>query len=267
MRRMTEEDVRKCQIEILGFTTEFCDYHGIRYWLDCGTLLGAIRHHGYIPWDDDIDLGMLRKDYDRFVSLLLNNKVSEKFHLHCIENDRGFFAPFAKVVDTRTILYEPDERGFKTGVNIDIFVYDNAPNDDLLTHKLFKSRDRYRQLYQIKTSKCFSEPFSIKKMAKVIAHYPLCLVPNAYFIKKIIKNAKKYQDSKTRKFGDFTGYSPVTCSKEAVSSFVEVLFEGKKYKAPVGYDEWLKALYGDYMQLPPEEERKSHHSYVAYYRE
>ena len=70
MKQVTGEQLKKIQLEILDVVTQFCDANGIRYWLDSGTLLGAIRHKGYIPWDDDVDLGMLREDYERFLSIL-----------------------------------------------------------------------------------------------------------------------------------------------------------------------------------------------------
>ena len=128
MQRIDSKELKKIQLEILDAATSFCEQNGIRYWLDCGTLLGAIRHKGYIPWDDDVDLGMLREDYDRFLTLF--NRENSKYKFVCIENSPDFYLAHGKVCDTETLLYEPDENGYKLHVNIDIFVYDNAPNDD-----------------------------------------------------------------------------------------------------------------------------------------
>ena len=106
MHELSLDELRKIQIEILDVVSKFCDDHEINYWLDGGTLIGAVRHKGYIPWDDDIDLGMLRPDYDKFMRLF--NEHNTRYKFHCIENDPKFYVPFGKVLDTETILYEPD---------------------------------------------------------------------------------------------------------------------------------------------------------------
>ena len=120
-------------------TEDFCRENNINYWLDSGTLLGAIRHGGYIPWDDDIDIGMLRPDYDRFLAMF--NKFNKQYQVFSVENDINFPYPFGKVLDTHTVLYEPNEQGVKLSINIDIFVYDNAPEDDKLVEQMYRKRD------------------------------------------------------------------------------------------------------------------------------
>ena len=137
-RRITIEELKRVQLEILDMVTQFCDANGIRYWLDSGTLLGAIRHKGYIPWDDDIDLGMLREDYERFVSVF--NESNDRYRVLSFEWNPDFGFPFAKVCDTTTVLYEPDERGRKMAINIDIFPYDRAPDDDAVANEMFDRR-------------------------------------------------------------------------------------------------------------------------------
>ena len=114
-KKITKEEMKKIQINILDDVSKFCDENNIKYWIDCGTLLGAIRHKGYIPWDDDIDIGMLREDYDKFIKLY--NSKKSKYKLKCIELDKTYEYPFGKVIDTDTILYEPDEKGIKIAIN------------------------------------------------------------------------------------------------------------------------------------------------------
>ena len=128
MKKITVEELKKFQLEILGVVADFCEKNNIKYWIDSGTLLGAIRHKGYIPWDDDIDVGMLREDYNKFSKIF--NEKNNRYKFVCIENTPDLFVPHGKVCDTTTELYEPDETGHKTSINIDIFVYDNAPDDD-----------------------------------------------------------------------------------------------------------------------------------------
>ena len=103
MEYMTLEEIRKTDIEILDVIAKFCDERKINYWIDCGTLLGAIRHKGFIPWDDDIDLGMLRPDYDRFMKEF--NGYNSRYEFHCFENDSNWIRAFGRVVDTETITH------------------------------------------------------------------------------------------------------------------------------------------------------------------
>lgn len=262
MKKIDNNELRSIQIEILDVVADFCDENEINYWIDGGTLLGAIRHKGYIPWDDDIDIGMLRADYNRFVKLF--NLENTRYHLECIENNKYYHLPFGKVVDTNTILYEPDENGFKFSINVDIFVYDNAPNDDIKVKYMYCIRDFLRANYYLQTANKSIRGSLIKSVLAHMISKLYRLVPSNYFLTKMIENSKRYEDKNVERVGNFVGWSKIMCSKSVFDSFIDVEFEGKKYKAPVGYDEWLRSFYGDYMQLPPEEKRVTHHSFVAY---
>lgn len=261
------EELKKIQIEILDYVHNFCLKNEIKYWIDCGTLLGAIRHKGYIPWDDDIDVGMLRPDFDKFIRLFNNN--GSKYELHCYENDKDWHLTFAKVYDTNTILYQPDEKtGTKICVNIDIFVYDNAPDDIRSREKKYRIKELYRKLNSIRGTKKFSTPNNQKfNVLRYPLYYILKVFPKDFFLKKSIKVQKKYDNIETMCIGNYSARDKMICNKHVFDSFIDVDFENKKYKAPVGYDEYLKAYYGDYMKLPPVEKRVSHHMFVAYYKE
>ena len=130
MERMSKEELRKTQIGILDYFTNICEENGINYFLTYGTLLGAIRHKGYIPWDDDIDVAMLREDYDKLIDVFNTNNNS-RYRFSCVENDPLCMYPFGKIIDENTILYERGEQGIEIGVYIDVFVYDNAPMESL----------------------------------------------------------------------------------------------------------------------------------------
>lgn len=257
------EELKKIQIEILDYVVSFCEKHSIKYWLDCGTLLGAIRHKGYIPWDDDIDIGMLREDYDKFIKTF-NMNNSSNYVCYSVENNNDFFFPFAKVMDKKTELFEPDENGFKYNIFIDVFVYDNAPDDEKKVKKMFKKRDFYTYLNGIRGFKNYYSSKKIVSVAKRIMEIGLFLFPRNYFAKRIINNSKKYVAYSTKRVGDFTSVSKNCVEKSIFSEMIDVEFEGKMYKAPNGYDVWLKSFYGDYMKLPPIEKRISNHKFVAY---
>ncbi len=265
MRRIYLEEMKQIQIHILDAVTEYCKANNINYWLDSGTLLGAIRHKGYIPWDDDIDLGMLREDYDRFIKSF--NDSSDKYKVNSVEIDPLCPFPFAKVMDVDTILYEPDEKdGVKYSVSIDIFVYDNAPDDEAMVREMFARRDYCQRKQSLQSGTIRNLGPLHKRLAKHFLFYILKLVPQNYYCRKLIENSRRYVDLSCNKVGNFTSVSKVVADKELFSSFVEVEFEGKKYNAPVGYDEWLRLFYGNYMQLPPVEKRVSHHQFIAYHK-
>lgn len=261
MKQLNEEEVKIYQLGILNTVADFCEKNQIQYWLDCGTLLGAIRHKGYIPWDDDIDIGMLRPDFDRFMNIF--NQANGRYKFICRELGNSFYYPYGKVLDTETVLYEPDENGMKISVNIDVFVYDNAPESNQKVAEMYKLGDWYTKLNAVQNGVVGTHGI-IKDIVKTVGFEVLKIFPKGYFSKKIVDNSKKYADTNTSAVGNFTSIPRIICKKDIFSSFIKVPFEGREYNAPIGYDKWLNAFYGDYMQLPPEEKRVSHHMYKAY---
>ena len=262
MKEININELKEIQLEIMDYVHAFCIKHEINYWIDNGTLLGAIRHGGYIPWDDDIDIGMLREDYDRFLKLF--NQSSDKYKVYSIENKRDFMYPFAKVLDLDTVIYEPNEEGIKIAINIDVFVYDNAPDDLEYVKKMYKKRDKYNKYYHFLLYKTKIKSEGKFSLIKDVCKGALEKISPAFLCKKIIKNSKRFCNFETTKVGNFTSISKIYCDKKLVSTSIDVKFEDRVYKAPAGYDEWLRAFYGDYMELPPKEKQISHHLYKAY---
>lgn len=265
MKKIDITRLREIQIEILDVVMSYCEDNGIKCWLNGGTLLGAVRHKGYIPWDDDIDLGMLRPDYDRFMAMF--NKSGGRYKFVCAENDPESFEWFGKVFDTSTVLYEPDEKGEKLSVYIDIFVMDNAPEDEAEQRKIFRRRGILRVCNLGRKLPIFSKPTRgglLRSLAVYAFRALLRVFPRHYFVKQLVKNAKSYADHDTGLVGDFTGLRYAVCKREILENLTQLEFEGKMYPVPSGYDEWLRKLYGDYMQLPPPEERVSTHFFKAY---
>lgn len=262
--RIEVEELKKIQLEILKNVADFCEKNQITYFLQYGTLIGAIRHKGYIPWDDDIDIGMLRPDYEKFLATY--NLSSDRYKVRDVSNSEQHMWAFSKVVDTNTILYEPDEHGVKSAVYIDVFVFDNASEDDKKRYKKFMYSRRMTSLNNIRARLWFSESGSFKKFIKKLIYPFLLVVPKNYFVKKIVKNAKKDTQIQTSLVGDFCERNPkLFYEREQFSETFKVEFEGEFFNVPKGYDGWLRKIYGDYMQLPPEKDRVSHHSYIAFY--
>lgn len=269
MREINLEELKKIQIGVLNYVDAFCKEYDIKYWIDCGTLIGAVRHKGYIPWDDDIDIGMLREEYDRFCEIF-NKKAADRYRLHNCDNDPTFRYGYSKVMDHSTILYEPDEKGVKEAVNIDVFVYDNAPDNDFLMRWMYFKRNFYRALRSFQYDyTSYGSPVKImmtKVLRKILAPY-FKGKPENYCVRKIVENSKSYVMKKTKRVGNFVGTTVMCSDKSNFKDTVEVEFEGKKYPAPVGYDKYLTDFYGNYMQLPPVEKRVSNHHFKAYVEE
>ena len=262
MKEMTINELRIVQLDILDTISDFCREKEIKWWIEFGTLLGAVRHNGYIPWDDDIDIGMLRNDYEVLLSSFNEWSVINKesrFELLAPELSKGSCYTFGKIVDNRTELYEGIDTCIKIGVYIDVFVYDNAPKDRSEYSKMLKRRDLLGKLRTIKLLGRTRVSFHTVKL--LCAKFLLLPVPIQWITSQIVKNAKKYKDSETGKIADFLwpylGFR-VYLDKDFFEDQVLLSFEGKEYPAPARYDEWLSYNYGDYMIIPPLEQQVQH---------
>ena len=263
MKKIDIDELRRIQIQILNQVSAYCEQENIQYWLDCGTLLGAIRHKGFIPWDDDIDIGMLREDYDRFVAGF--NQSSDRYQCWTMRNIYDFPFVFAKVMDIKTELYEPNKNnGIKMCINIDVFPYDNAPGNEQVLNDMYNKSKKYTLWFRRRVLPRWGDERQIKRIVRYIVYMLLQIIPRQYFVDKINDNLMKYKNVETDYIGNFTSETRIFCNKEIFDSFIDVEFEGKKYKAPVGYDAWLRAFYGDYMKLPPEEQQVLYHRFEAY---
>lgn len=265
MKRIETKELREIQLNILDHFTKFCEENDIRYWILAGTLLGAVRHKGFIPWDDDIDLGMLRKDYDKLIQIYDNNASQYKFYT--VENNKEYCYPMGKVFDDNTILYEMGrENGYKIAVYIDIFVYDDAPDDRAIVKKMLNKRNRLRHIRTLQTATVHSGNI-IRRSLVTVACKVLKLIPQRLLVEEMVKNAKQYSGGNMQWICDFLDDFPVTIDKKWAEEFIELEFEGRKLMAIKEYDKWLTLNYGDYMKLPPAEKRVAQHNIEAYYKE
>ena len=262
MEKLSLEKLKIIQIQILKKFVSFCEDNNIKYFLTYGTLLGAARHSGYIPWDDDIDVGMLRADYEKFTSSF--NDTSGIYKLKCIETDKNFYCPYAKLMDTRTVLIEPAEDGVKSCVNIDIFPYDNMPKGKIRKKALWAMLDFYQKIYDYQNTREFDENNKIKLIFKKMFHRFARSVSSYRVLKAISKNAMRYKNKKTERVANLTIQNYATCPASAFSDYTTLTFEREDYLVPVGYEQLLCETYGDWRKLPPEEKRVSHHSFVAW---
>ena len=267
MKQIEGQELRKLQLNILNHFVSFCNKNKLKYWIDYGTLLGAIRHKGYIPWDDDIDVSMLREDYDKLIEKY-DNASENRYKFLCPEKDKSYNYPFGKIVDANTILYEMGKNGIKLGVYIDVFVFDDAPKDKKDVEKMFRFRDFYGHLRRLRLPLA-EEPLSFKRAVVLIERLLLRLIPKYYFNIKIVRNARRFKGIDSGKVFDFTcpySYINWIVDKSIFQDLCDIEFEGNMYKAPKEFHKWLTLQYGDYMKIPPVEERVRH-NIKAYYRE
>lgn len=267
MKEITDnKEIQKIELDVLEKIHAFCEKRGLRYSLCGGTLIGAVRHKGFIPWDDDVDIFMPRPDYKIFCKEF----SAENCSVHTHGNDKKYLYPFAKVHDARTVLIEHFYPKNPLGVYVDVFPIDGFPNQD----KSVKLAQRARSLIM----RCVQ-----LKQAPFIAHSKTCRVPLLRFFVKcffacvpskffcdLFLRIVAMHDYETSPFrGCMTwGYGArEVIPAEAFDGFVEMDFEGRKFKAIAGWETYLKSLYGDYMQLPPPEKRVSNHDFTAYWKD
>lgn len=270
MKELTIEELKQIQLEILDDVTAFCKENNLKFWIDWGTLLGAVRHKGYIPWDDDVDASMLREDYDRFVPLY-NAYAEEKgkpYRAYSPAYDKKWAFPYIKVCDDRTVLY-PGSGGAPFAVNLDIFPMDAVPAAEQDRKKKRKAFDRLYLLHVLQTTPPHKLSCSVvRKMAIYALRVVLKLFPENYFIRKMDKNAKTKRGADSEYVNSYTS-TPVPgkgLDRHLVDALTELEFEGKFYPAPAGYHEWLTGFYGDYMTPPPVEKRVTKHDFRAYWK-
>ena len=263
---MSFREMKKVQLDSLQVIHDFCEVNNIKYSLGCGSLLGAVRHKGYIPWDDDIDIYLLREEYVKLITKFPHelNFVS----INSLERNDDWNYAYAKAYDTRTYMVETSVIDKPLGVNIDIFPLDNAPGIDS-GWQLFNYKRKFLQnIYYAKFMRLDKHRNYLKLagqiMVKVLAS-PYSLRQMALFLDRYSQQFNK-MDTKYV-FENIQGlHLKYPFEKNSMAEMVDMPFEDRVFKCMVGYDDYLKNAYGDYMKLPPIEKQVSHHFFVPYWR-
>lgn len=263
------DQVKKIEFNILCEFADFCSSNNLKYYLGYGTLLGAVRHKGFIPWDDDIDVLMPRPDYNKFIELTGYNPIKQNLETRLYNKCKNpNIYPFAKVIDTNTLVYEKGKAKKNiSGLWIDIFPLDGYPEKKDDAYNLYAKYQKFRNLQDLATTNPFYVNQNIiKKILKTF-----CIAPfiKLYGVKnicyKIDKLAQTYSFEECDKVADFTwGDNAETYLKKSeLEPAVEVDFEKKKFKAPAAWEAYLTRLYGNWQELPPENQRIPH-GFLAY---
>ena len=264
MREILLDELKKIQLDILIRIHDFCMQNGINYSLSSGTLIGAIRHKGYIPWDDDIDIYMLRPDFDKFERDFSDpdlQVMSPNKNVNCIY-------PYGKVYDSRTLLIEDVNNSMDClGVNIDVFVIDSVPDNINKRKKLFRKNTLLENIMLFKIIKLKKNRKIFKNLTLLLGRVAFCYVLLNWLIKKKYNLCIPYNSASKYICNVMAGGGIKSCIPHCyMSSFIDVEFETHTFRCMKEFDKYLRQNYGNYMKLPPKEEQISTHSFKAYWK-
>ena len=259
MKTIDNNEARKLELNILVQFADYCKKKNLRYYLAYGTLIGAVRHRGFIPWDNDVDVVMPRPDYEELIRLSAEEKIADYVKALDYKKERTF--PFLKLVDERTRLkehYLVTEENL--GVYIDIFPLDGMPDDPKKRKKLFKKAARLYKLFAIANYRKNTGANAYKKFLKMICYPFSRMISSSWVCDRLNRLCEAYDYDNSEYVADIVwGYE---ANREIMPRHyfetIEMEFEGHTFCVPADYDKMLKQTYGNYMQLPPEEDRIVH---------
>ncbi|HWL24548.1 MAG TPA: LicD family protein [Ureibacillus sp.] len=252
-------DMQMIQLEMLIEFDRICRKYNITYSLDGGTLLGAIRHKGFIPWDPDIDVIMLHSDYQKFAKYCVNELDTNRFFLQDLDSDPHYRWGYARLrrKGTEFIRAGHEHMKYKTGIFMDIMIVDNIPDSILGRYFYLFVGFCIRKSLWSEAGKFLHENWLMRKWYSFLSLIPRNIFVNLY---KLISN--HYNKQNTYLIKRMLAPYPKSCKfgtkRKYYDELIEIEFEGYNFKAFKEYDEYLRFVYGDYMELPPQEERIPH---------
>ncbi len=263
-------DLRKVQLlqlDMLKEVKRICDKHAIKYFLTGGTLLGAVRHGGFIPWDDDLDVGMLMKDYDRFLNIV-DEEIAPQYFIQNWHKEEHYSYPFSKIMLKDTVWLEKvcDKVNISHGVYIDIFCFDALPDDPTIRERIYKKHQFYRQLLLAKNhynANSYKRGYKriLFKMTGWISYFCSNKVIKEKY-SKLIRSGEKWPSSEYYPFGSPYSYKKSIMKKEWADKLAPIPFEDDEFLATEYFKQYLTHVYGDYMTPPPEDKRSNYHNIV-----
>lgn len=267
MEQISSDELKKLELDIFRKVIEVCERHELRYIVDYGSLIGIVRHGGFIPWDDDIDISMPRPDYERFKRAFEGESAPDSAYELRTGMRNRIAIPYIQVVHKDTVTVKKGRReAYAQSVWVDVFPIDGAGNEKEELEQIY---EKYWE--QINVSRKIIgryQPFlnPVKQVKQFYWHYI-----KKYSLKKIIEEAEHVMQT-----FDYEASGQVFCfctiygteeknAKKYYEDRIQMSFEGIPCKVPRDYDEKLRGIYGDYMKLPPEEKRTGH-DYTAWWK-
>lgn len=269
MKKIELEEQKKLLIEILKYFDNICRKNNLKYTLVGGSLIGAIRHKGIIPWDDDIDVGLLYENYKKLLDLLKREK-NEIYEVQYFGCNSTYFYPFIKIVDKRTTLIELDKKPIKDyGVYLDIFCFNNFPNNSIIRRIHYMKIMFCKKLINLYS---YNQNYinNQKKFVKKIGNIICSKIGFEFLNRKFQKISIKYNNNNNCKFCSlnwpYYGYDKEIFLLKDFAEFIDYDFEDMKAMIISSYDEILKTTFNDYMKLPPVEKRNTTHNIDIYWK-
>lgn len=265
MRELKQEELKATALQIMKDIHAYCEKNHLTYFLCGGTLLGAVRHQGFIPWDDDIDICMPRTDYEKF----LVEYTSDHYTVLSHKKNQGYYLPFAKVIDNRTRIDETLVKSIPgCGVFVDVFPLDGLSDDMNTAKRIVKKAKTYMHANAIAICLPLKNK-TIKNMLRNLLIWFLSFNEYDSWAKRIEELSRHYPFATSRYVGcafGYYGYREIHRA-EVFADRQLLRFEDSQFYAPIGTKEYLTSFYGDYMTPPPVEKQMAHHSFRAYWKE
>lgn len=259
MDKDTLEKLHKTELEILDEFVRICKKYNLQYFLMGGTLLGAVRHKGFIPWDDDIDVGLQRKDYEKFTEIV-EQELDSKYMIDNKYTNPKYYLNFTKIRKKNTLFIQDIQENYDgpKGIWIDIFPIDEAKNDKTILTPIQRACNNI--IFRILHYKTGIVPGKFKFLKRFIGK---CIfIKNRTLLDLLDKILSLQNKNKDNKFivslVSGYGYKREMFYKDEFFPLKQLEFEGKKYNVPGNYKKVLENMYGDYMKLPPIEKRITH---------
>lgn len=272
MKELNIEEIHNVSLSALKKIIEICDHLNINYYMTYGTLIGVIRHKGFIPWDDDLDITMLRKDFNVFCEYCYSHeKELYPYKLLSIKNTENYPYGIPRFNDMRFTAVYGNVKAYDSGIFIDIYPLDGA--DHLAdfpdkVHKLERKKTFLLKCLALSVDTHYIKSKNNSIFSEVIKRFMRCVckkIGNAYFINKLSNLSNLYTLDESEYVSLMTWDPDLPLfKKEWFKDYLYADFEDIRVKIPVGYDEFLKLQYGNYMELPPVEQRIPSHDYKIY---
>ena len=279
MKEIDIETVRKLQLDMLISFANFCDENNYTYWLSGGTLLGAVRHKGFIPWDDDIDIMMPRDDYEK----ALREYHHERYKIDCVLVNENSWLRYGRINDSYTLLKTNYKAECNESIFIDIFPIEGLPDSfikqriiyglaklllscSLASYMTYSGSKRYND----RDAGFLEWKYYLRTAVKYLFITVLGKTKPSFWAKSLDSLAKRYPFATSKMAGCVISGPHGTkeiMPREVFGDKIMMDFEGLKFWGLKDYDTYLSHLYGDYMKLPPKDKQVSHHDFRAYYRE